>query len=123
MKNAEKYRRERAWILKKINKGVPQSELLESVGIFSNRKKKRVMESKGISSKQYEKRKEFLGNAYVLLSNEKFKPKAKPPSRSRQNSKPKTGIIPRTNSSAFRSRDYTYEELNSLYDDIDSINF
>ena len=59
MRNAEKYRRERAWILKKINKGVPQSELLESVGIFSNRKKKRVMESKGISSKQYEKRKEF----------------------------------------------------------------
>ena len=104
---AKKNRWERAWIQKKIDSGVKQEELRTSIGIFSNRKKKRVMESKGISSKQYEKRKEFLGNAYVLLSNEKFKPKP----------------IPKKRNSAFRSRNYTYAELNSLYDNIDDINF
>ena len=118
---SNKYRRERAWILKKIEKGVKQDELRESVGIFSNRKKKSVMEQKKISAKQYEKRKEFLGNAYVLLCNESFKkkPNAKPIERR----EPKTGVIPRTERSAFRSREYTSEELNSLYDDIDSIKF
>ena len=118
---SKNYRRERAWIWKKIKKGVKQDELRESVGIFSNRKKKFVMEQKKISAKQYAKRKELLGNAYVLLCNERFQNKtsAKP----RLKTKPATGIIPRTEKSAFRSRDYTREELNSLYDDIDSINF
>lgn len=124
---AKKNRWERAWIQKKIDKGVPQGELLESIGIFSNRKKKRVMEQKGLSSKQYEKRKEFLGNAYVLLSNEKFKPKPnskpKPTISQKDRSKPRTGIVPRTERSAFRSREYTYEELSGLYDNIDDINF
>ena len=102
-----KYKRERAWIFKKVNNGVNQEELRESVGIFSNRKKKQVMAQKKLSEKQYKKRKEFLGNAYVLLCNEKFEEKP----------------IPRNASSAFRSRDYKRSELNAMIDDIDSINF
>ena len=106
---SKKYKRERAWIYKKINSGVSQDELRQSVGIFSNKKKKKVMEQKSISSKQYDKRKSFLGNGYALLNHEKFEKKEK--------------IIPRTSNSAFRSRDYTRAELNSLIDDIDSIRF
>ncbi|MBQ7373038.1 MAG: hypothetical protein IJW64_00510 [Clostridia bacterium] len=72
MSKQERYKQERAWIRKKINKGVLQDELRTSVGIFSNRKKKSVMEQKKLSEKQYAKRKKFLGNCYVLLNNEKF---------------------------------------------------
>ena len=116
MSKNEKYRCERAWISKKINKGVKQDELRESVGIFSNRKKKKVMEQKGLSEKQYKRRKEFLGNAYVLLCNEDFKKKD-------TNAKQGDYVIPRTERSAFRSRDYTRSELNAMVDDINNINF
>ena len=110
MSKEKRYTHERAWILKKINSGVKQEELRSSIGIFSNRNKKKVMEQKGLSDKQYKKRREFLGNCYVLLNNEKFKKKPEQ-------------IIPRNERSAFRSRDYTREELRGLVDDIDSIKF
>lgn len=116
MPKKDNYRCERAWIFKKINKGVTQDELRTSVGIFSNRKKKKVMAQKNLSEKQYKKRSEFLGNAYVLLNNEDF-------SRKRVNSKKKNYVIPRTERSAFRSRDYYKSELESMVDDIDSIKF
>lgn len=110
MSKEKRYTHERAWILRKINSGVKQEELRSSIGIFSNRKKKKVMEQKSLSDKQYKKRKEFLGNCYVLLSNEKFKKKSEQ-------------IIPRNKRSAFRSRDYKKSELESLVDDINNINF
>lgn len=115
---SKKNRWERAWIQKKINSGVKQEELRTSIGIFSNRKKKKVMEQKGLSEKQYKKRYDFLGNCYVLLNNERFKPKAK-----QEKKQERDGYIPRTERSAFRSRDYTKAELNALVDDINSINF
>ena len=39
------------------------------------------------------------------------------------NSKKKNYVIPRTERSAFRSRDYYKSELESMVDDIDSIKF
>lgn len=102
MSKAKKYKCERAWIRKKIDKGVLQDELLTSLGIFSNRKKKSVMEQKRLSEKQYKKRKEFLGNCYVLLSNEKF--------------------VKKKERKAFQSRSYPPGYWNN-YDDIDEISW
>lgn len=116
MPKKDNFRCERAWIFKKIRNGVSQDELRTSVGIFSNRKKKKVMAQKNLSEKQYKKRSEFLGNAYALLNNEDF-------SRKRVNSKKKDYVIPRTERSAFRSREYKKSELEAMVDNIDDINF
>ena len=68
-----KYNKERAWIKKKIYiDHVPQKVLLNTVGIFSNKQKKKVMAEKNINSREYDKRYNFLGNVYYLLSTEKF---------------------------------------------------
>lgn len=69
------YKEERAWIYKKINSGVNQKELRESIRIFSNKTKKKVMENKHLSEKKYKTRKEFLENVYKLLRKEKFERK------------------------------------------------
>lgn len=37
------YKKEYAWINKKYKQGVSKAELRDSVGIFSNREKKKVM--------------------------------------------------------------------------------
>ena len=63
----DKFWRERSWIKKKINSGVSREELFHSVGAFSNKDKKKVMEQKGLTEKQYKKRYAFLLNVYNLL--------------------------------------------------------
>ena len=68
-----KYNKERAWIKKKLRQEhLTQAELLATVGIFSNKKKSKVMAEKNINSSEYEKSYKFLGNVFYLLSNEKF---------------------------------------------------
>ena len=68
-----KYNKERAWIKKKLRQEhLTQNELLNTVGIFSNMKKQKVMAEKNINSSEYERRYKFLGNVYYLLSTEKF---------------------------------------------------
>lgn len=68
-----KYSKERAWIKKKLRKEkLTQGELLQTVGMFSNKKKNKVMAEKNINSAEYEKRHNFLANVYHLLSSEKF---------------------------------------------------
>ena len=64
--------KERVWIRKKIESGVNPNDLKNCVGIFSDKKKKDVMNKKNLSSKQYENRYNFLSNVYYLLDNEKF---------------------------------------------------
>ena len=65
----DKYYRERQWIEKKRRAGVSDKELLHSVGMFSSKKKEKVMAQKGINSREYKKRYDFLANVYYLLSN------------------------------------------------------
>ena len=68
-----KYRKERNWIKRKLRtEKLTQEQLLHTVGIFSNKKKERVMKEKNINSKQYDERYKFLANVYCLLSSEKF---------------------------------------------------
>jgi len=67
-----KYKKEYAWIKKKLKKGQSQSELLNCVGSFSNKSKIRVMNEKNITKDEYEKRYKFLENVYYLLSSKKF---------------------------------------------------
>ena len=62
------YKRERAWINKKVRSGVNRDELRESVGRFSNKSKKKVMAEKKLSSAGYEKRYKFLSRVYYVLS-------------------------------------------------------
>lgn len=62
----------RAWIYKKINGGVSQSELLNGVGAFSNKDKEVVKKKKRLNEVQYKKRYTFLETVYYLLSNERF---------------------------------------------------
>jgi|GEM_PF-3664581 len=69
----DKYSRERAWIRSKQAKGVSKTELLNCVGVFSNKKKSRVMSEKGLSDREYKKRYDFLANVYFLLNNENDK--------------------------------------------------
>ena len=64
------YSKERRWIEKKVRSGVSKKELLNTVGIFSNKKKEKVMKQKGLSEKQYQERYSFLARVYYLLSNE-----------------------------------------------------
>ena len=73
MKN--KYYKEEAWIRKKLRSGVSQTELRESVGMFSNKNKNKAMAQKGLSESQYKKRYTFLGNVYSLLCNKKYSTK------------------------------------------------
>lgn len=68
----DQYKQARAWIHKKLRSGVSQSELMNCVGVFSNKKKSQVMNEKQLSSKQYDKRNSFLEKAYYLLVNERF---------------------------------------------------
>lgn len=68
-----KYSKERAWIKKKLyRENVSQKELLNTVGMFSNKKREKVMAEKGINSAEYDRRYKFLANVYFLLFNEKF---------------------------------------------------
>ena len=61
------YEKERAWISKKLRSGVSLKELRESVGMFSNKNKKKVMAQKGLSEDGYNKRYSFFANVYTLL--------------------------------------------------------
>ena len=59
-----------AWINKKVYKdNVDPRVLEETTGIFSNRKKEKVMKEKKLSEKQYKKRYSFLCDAHLILSN------------------------------------------------------
>ena len=62
------YSKEKAWINKKLAAGVSKQELLNCVGVFSNKKKDRVKREKKLNDKQYEERYNFLANVYYLLS-------------------------------------------------------
>lgn len=57
----------KAWINKKLNSGVTKSQLRSCVGAFSNKSKKRVMQEKKLTEKQYKERYEFLSKVYSLL--------------------------------------------------------
>ena len=63
------FKREHAWINKKLSSGVSRDELRESVGMFSNKNKKKVMAQKNLTEEGYKKRYVFLANVYYLLSN------------------------------------------------------
>ena len=60
-------KRAKAWVHKKLNSGVSKENLRNCIGAFSNRSKKKVMQEKGLSDKQYKRRYDFLYNAYVYL--------------------------------------------------------
>ena len=66
----DKYYKERAWINKKLNSGVTKKELHNTVGIFSNKSKKKVMAEKSLTDKEYRKRYNFLHNVFNILDNE-----------------------------------------------------
>lgn len=53
-------KKSRDWVDKKLRSGVDLDQLYNCVGIFSNRKKSRVMKEKNLNNKQYEKRYNFL---------------------------------------------------------------
>ena len=72
MGNFKEMKKERNWIKKKIRSGVSQNELLNSVGIFSNKPKEKVMKQKNLTEKQYKARYRFLSNCYALLDFEDF---------------------------------------------------
>lgn len=63
------YNKEKRWINKKLRQGVSKKELLNTVGMFSNKKKEKVMAQKKLSEKQYKERYDFLAKVYYLLSN------------------------------------------------------
>ena len=60
-------KRAKAWVRKKLRKGVPKGELYACLGVFSNRKKSKVMAEKNLSEKQYKRRYEFCSNAFLYL--------------------------------------------------------
>ncbi|MBE6645933.1 MAG: hypothetical protein E7612_11295 [Ruminococcaceae bacterium] len=68
-----KYKKERAWINKKLRSGVNRDELRECVGMFSNKDKKKVMAEKGLNEAAYQKRYGFLVNVYSILSDTPIK--------------------------------------------------
>ena len=55
------------WIKKKLASGVSRSELRECVGAFSNKSKKKVMQAKNLTERQYKQRYDFLAKVYSLL--------------------------------------------------------
>ena len=63
-------RRARAWIRKKQREGVDKRVLLNTVGMFSNKKKETVMKQKGLTEQQYRKRWSFLSCVYSILFDE-----------------------------------------------------
>lgn len=63
-------RRARAWIRKKQSQGVDKRVLLNTVGMFSNKKKEVVMKQKGLNEYQYKKRYGFLARVYAILFDE-----------------------------------------------------
>ena len=63
------YNKERRWINKKLRSGVSKKELLNTVGMFSNKRKEKVMAQKNLSERQYKERYNFLARVYYLLSN------------------------------------------------------
>ena len=63
-------RRARAWIAKKEREGVDKRTLYHTVGMFSNKKKEKVMAQKGLNEYQYRKRYGFLARVYTILFNE-----------------------------------------------------
>ena len=63
----DRYYREQAWINKKINQGITKKELYNTVGIFSNKSKQKVMAEKNLTEKEYDKRYKFLHNVFCLL--------------------------------------------------------
>lgn len=63
----DKYYKERAWISKKLNSGVTKKELYHSVGVWSNKDKKKVMQQKNLTEKQYKRRYSFLLNVFNIL--------------------------------------------------------
>ena len=70
------YKKEQAWIQKKLRSGVSRDELRESVGMFSNKNKKKVMAQKNLTEEGYKKRYGFLANVYSILCNTPAKDKA-----------------------------------------------
>ena len=63
------YNKEIRWINQKLRSGVSKKELLNTVGMFSNKKKEKVMAQKGLTEKQYKERYDFLSRVYYILSN------------------------------------------------------
>ena len=59
------------WVERKLRSGVPKNELLHCVGVFSNKKKQKVMAEKRLTERQYKERYEFCAKAYIYLSNKK----------------------------------------------------
>ena len=55
------------WINKKLKQGVTRKELLNCVGMFSNKPKSKVMKEKGLTEKQYKQRYNFLNQVYIEL--------------------------------------------------------
>jgi len=64
------YNKEKRWIEKKLRQGVSKKELLNTVGMFSNKKKEKVMAQKKLSEREYKERYNFLARVYFILSNE-----------------------------------------------------
>ena len=60
-------KRARAWVNKKLRQGVSKKELYRCIGLFSNKKKDRVMQEKQLTEKQYKQRYDFLYNAFCYL--------------------------------------------------------
>ena len=63
------YNKEKRWIEKKRRQGVSEKELLNTVGMFSNKKKEKVTAEKKLSEKEYKQRYDFLARVYYILSN------------------------------------------------------
>lgn len=61
--------KEEWWIEKKLrdNPGLTRQQLKNTVGMFSNKKPKKVMTEKGLNQKQYKDRYDFLGRVYQIL--------------------------------------------------------
>lgn len=60
-------KRAKAWVDKKLRQGVSKKELYQCIGLFSNKKKDRVMQEKQLTEKQYKQRYDFLYNAFCYL--------------------------------------------------------
>ena len=70
-KSKTSYSKEKAWIAKKRAMGVSDEQLLNGVGLWSNKKKEDEMKRRNLSSKEYDKKHKFLLNVYNLLSENK----------------------------------------------------
>ena len=67
------YSKERKWIRNILNSSnITQAELYNTVGLFSNKSKEKVMKEKNITSSEYDKRRKFLYKVFCLLESEKF---------------------------------------------------